>query len=324
MTYLMNAEDVFSLKKHYEIPVLINGSDQLSIKEGMQSGLSSLLINMTGSSKILERKPITGMLNSPEKYISQYKLELEENKIKAIFLFQGDDIRAYLSANALPLWLAYRPVVLSFLPCKENLKTVNSREEEINCKSLESGLMSLANERKSRITAPLMDLIDIDYFESLISVSPQSFMTKLSKRYDIDAWLICFTKDEFGILLEVPQCISSLDNVSLPPEYAFNKLLDEVKSKKSLVVNKDIKSQSLIRISGTRSYDSLEQVLEDLKSQILVYDVSLRSIKGNNVEISLSHFGNKNDLKNLLNIHDDFKEMKTESQAIISYEYTKG
>ena len=100
-------------------------------------------------------------------------------------------------------------------------------------------------------------------------------------------------------------------------------MLDEVKSKKSLVVNKNIKSQSLIRISGTRSYDSLEKVLEDLKSQILVYDVSLRSIEGNNVEISLSHFGNKNDLKNLLNIHDDFKEMKTESQAIISYEYTK-
>ena len=60
-----------------------------------------------------------------------------------------------------------------------------------------------------------------------------------------DQYYIDFSKDEFGILLEVPECISSLDNDSLPPEYAFNKLLDKVKSKKTLVVNKDILTSEL-------------------------------------------------------------------------------
>ena len=47
------SEEIFSLKKSYEIAVIIEGTDQTSIQKGMQNGLSSLLINLSGNSKIL-------------------------------------------------------------------------------------------------------------------------------------------------------------------------------------------------------------------------------------------------------------------------------
>ncbi len=48
----LNSAEIYSLKKNYEKVVAIEGTDQNSIKRGMQSGLSTLLVNLTGNSKI--------------------------------------------------------------------------------------------------------------------------------------------------------------------------------------------------------------------------------------------------------------------------------
>ena len=317
------SEEVFSLKKNYDISVFVEGNDQLSIKEGMQKGLSSLLVNLSGSSKILNHKSIINMMGSPEKYVSQYKLELDENKLKANFIYEGNIIRAFLSENELPLWLAKTPLILSFLPCLENIEIIKSKEEQILCKNLQVELNDLSIKRKSLISRPLMDLVDINYLESLIAISPKSFMAKISKRYDVDPWLICFIKDEFGILLEVPMCRSSTEEEFFSLKITFNSLLDQVNQEKSIVVNRDIRNESFIRIMNVNDFNDLEEIIKGLKSQILVYDVSLMLIEGETIEISLFHFGSKKDLENLMSIHNDFKEITNSSQAIISYEYNK-
>ena len=54
----LSSAEIYSLKKNYEKIVSIEGTDQNSIREGMQSGLSSLLVNLTGNSKILEKTSI--------------------------------------------------------------------------------------------------------------------------------------------------------------------------------------------------------------------------------------------------------------------------
>ena len=50
--------------------------------------------------------------------------------------------------------------------------------------------------------------------------------------------------------------------------------------------------------------------MEDLKSQVLITSVTLKAIKGKKITLFLSHFGEKKDLKNLLNMNAKFDANK--------------
>ena len=419
MTGFVSSQEIFSLKKSYDSQVFIEGTDQVSIKEGMQLALSSLLVTISGDSQVIKGKSISKMLQTPEKYINQYKLGTEDEKIYASFIFEGDLIRSYLSENELPLWLSndnlilsYLPckeesngikskeeyekcnnlekiltplsnkrnskivneksirvmmdapekyitqyklgtedkkiyasfifegdlirsylsenelplwlsndnLILSYLPCKEESDTIKSEEENEKCNKLEETLNDLSSRRNSIIANPLMDLKDINYFESLGSISTERFMKRISRRYEVGSWLLCLIKDEFGLLLDNPKCFSSLGKQSSPSE-ALNDLLDKVNSKKSLIVDKNIKNKTSIRVIGITNLANLENVLNDLKSQVLVYGVTLKKVEGDTLDILLSHFGKSEDLKNLLNINDDFKGIDNSSVKVDSYKY---
>ena len=320
MTGSVSSQEIFSLKKSYDSQVFIEGTDQVSIKQGMQLALSSLLVNLSGNSKIVNEKSIRAMMDAPEKYVTQYKLGTEDKKIYASFIFEGDLIRSYLSENELPLWLSNDNLILSYLPCKEESDTVKSEEENEKCYQLEEILNDLSSRRNSIIANPLMDLKDINYFESLGSISTERFMKRISRRYEVGPWLLCLIKDEFGLLLNKPKCLSSLGKQSSPSE-ALNDLLDKVNSKKSLVVDKNIKNKTSIRVIGITNLANLENVLNDLKSQVLVYGITLKKVEGDTLDILLSHFGKSEDLKNLLNINDDFKGMDNSSAKVVSYKY---
>ena len=320
ITGFVSSQEIFSLKKSYDSQVFIEGTDQVSIKQGMKLALSSLLVNLSGNSKIVNEKSIRIMMDSPEKYVTQYKLGSEDKKIYASFIFEGDLIRSYLSENELPLWLSNDNLILSYLPCKEESNTIKSEEENEKCYQLEETLNDLSSRRNSIIANPLMDLKDINYFESLGSISPERFMKRISRRYEVGSWLLCLTKDEFGLLLDNPQCLSSMGKESSPSE-SLNDLLDKVNSKKSLVVDKNIKNKTSIRVVGITNLANLENVLNDLKSQVLVYGVTLKKVEGDTLDILLSHFGKSEDLKNLLNINDDFKGIDNSSVKVTSYKY---
>ena len=236
------------------------------------------------------------------------------------FIFEGDLIRSYLSENELPLLLSNDNLILSYLPCKEESDTGKSEEENEKCNQLEETLNDLSSRRNSIIAHPLMDLKDINYFESLGSISTERFMKRISRRYEVGSWLLCLIKDEFGLLLDNPKCLSSMGTQSSPSE-AFNDLLDKVNSKKSLVVDKNIKSKTSIRVIGISNLANLENVLNDLKSQVLVYGVTLRKVEGDTLDILLSHFGKSEDLKNLLNINDEVRGIDNSSVKVVSYKY---
>ena len=318
----LSSAEIYSLKKNYEKIVSIEGTDQNSIREGMQSGLSSLLVNLTGNSKILEKTSITKMIETPETFISQYKLASDEEGIVASFIFEGDSIRSYLSQNALPIWLSDNPLILTFLPCIEIDKSIENLDELDRCNTLKNNLENLSISRNAKMTRPLMDLTDINYYESLGSIYPQLFMDKVSRRYDIDSWLLCFTKDEFGLLLEEPKCLSSAEQDASSASDIFNDLLDKVNLRRSLVVNKNIQNKTQIRFEGINNFDVLGRILDDLSTQVLIYEVTVLEIEGENIKISLSHYGAESDLLSLLNINENYKKINTLSQDIISFKYT--
>ena len=100
-------------------------------------------------------------------------------------------------------------------------------------------------------------------------------------------------------------------------------MLNKINLKKSLIINKSKSTISEIKVTGIQSFLMLEQVLEALDSQVLIFSVSLNQLEADTAHISLSHYGNKTDLTNLLMIQTDFKEIISKSQDIISYTYTK-
>ena len=322
LTGFVSSQEIFSLKKSYDSRVFIEGTDQVSIKQGMKLALSSLLVNISGNSEIVNEKSIRAMMEGPEKYVTQYKLGSEDKKIYASFIFEGDLIRSYLSENELPLWLSNNNLILSYLPCKEESDTIKSEEENEKCNQLEETLNDISSSRNSIIANPLMDLKDINYFESLGSISTERFMKRISRRYKVGSWLLCLIKDEFGLLLDNPKCLSSMGKQSSPSE-VLNDLLDKVNSKKSLVVDKNIKNKTSIRVIGITNLKNLENVLNDLNSQVLVYGVTLKKVEGDTLDILLSHFGKTEDLKNLLNINDDFKGINNSPVKVVSYKYNK-
>tara|TARA_Y100000996_G_scaffold347026_1_gene285283 strand:- start:1176 stop:2087 length:912 start_codon:yes stop_codon:yes gene_type:complete len=300
---------------------VIDGTDQASIKIGMQNALSSLLINVTGNSKILKNKNIGMMMNSPETYISQYKLGSDNDEIVASFIFEGDVIRNFLSENELPIWLSNQPLILSFLPCMEMNISEEMTDELKKCNNLEEDLRSFSQNRLTKITSPLMDLTDLNYYESLNSHSINIFMKKLSRRYEISSWITCLIKDQFGFLLDEPECISSYEKTPSSLEKTFNDLLDNVNFKRSLVVNKTIQNSTQIKLEGINSFYDLKKTLEDLNTQVLIYDVAVLEITGEDIKISLSHYGSEEDLINLLDIHKNYKKIITFSKDIISFKY---
>ena len=121
--------------------------------------------------------------------------------------------------------------------------------------------------------------------------------------------------------MDTPSCFSSENKKASSLEMTFNYLLNEINLKKSLVVDRDVINESQIEVIGIDSFMKLEKVLQTLDSQVLIFNISLEELEGNSAYISLSHYGSKVDLKNLLMIHTDFKEIKLKSQDIISYQY---
>ena len=147
----IEGSEIYSLKSTYEIEALLDGTDQSSIKEGMKRSLSSLLINLSGTSLVLDDKAIQGIINSPEIYITQYKLDAEDKKIVASFVFQGDSLRSYLSENELPLWFAEEPLVLSYFPCRETEYESNRGDELMYCIEMEKELLTIVTTLSKQI-----------------------------------------------------------------------------------------------------------------------------------------------------------------------------
>ena len=318
--FMLRSEEIFSLKNQYEIEIGIDGTDQNSVKKGMRSALSSLLISLSGNSTILDELSVKKALSNPETFINQYKLEITEDGLISIFSFEGSSLRLFLSENSLPLWVSKNPIILTFLPCKEDPSYLSDSKERLICDSLEKSLEDLSLARNSKVTYPLMDLKDINFFESLNSISANRFMNKLNRRYLASSWLLCFTRDAFGILLDSPICQSSESKRQKSLEQTYNELLDKINLDQSLIVDQSLRNETIIKISGISNFSNLEELVRDINTQVLVFDALINEIEDDKVIVSISHYGQKEDLLDLLEKNTSF-EIIMQRGDIISFKY---
>ena len=318
----IEGNEVYGLKDSYEINIQLNGSDKVSIEEGMREALKELMIRVTGSTEVSTSGKLNKLYKNPEQYINQYKLSSSDKVINAKFFFEGTRIRNFLSENKLPLWLSSESTVMVYIPCelKSSAHLLDITEEE-SCNSLKENLSTLSEKRVVELAYPILDFRDLNYLDSLSSISYPFFMNKIIKRYSLDSWVVCFLRNDFGVILEKAECISSVSNSVNSLDKTFNNLVDRINSKNSLVVNKKVKTNSKVSIEGVVDYLTLEKVTNELRSQIIVIDLNLEGLNRASIDYELSTYGTVEDLENLLDINSNFVRLKNPSENRLIYKY---
>ena len=319
---LIESKEVYGVKDNYDINVQVNGSDKVSIEEGMREALKELMIRVTGSKEVSASGKLNKLYRNPEQYINQYKVSSSDEVINAKFFFEGNRIRNFLSENKLPLWLSSESTVMVYIPCelKSSAHLLDITEEE-SCNSLKENLSSLSEKRVVELAYPILDFRDLNYLDSLSSVSYPFFMNKIIKRYSLDSWVVCFMRNDFGVILEKAECISSVSNSANSLDKTFNNLVDRINSNSSLVVNKTVKTNSKVSIEGVVDYLTLEKVTNELRSQIIVIDLNLEGLNRASIDYELSTYGTVEDLENLLDINSNFVRLKNPSENRLVYKY---
>ena len=319
---LIESSEVYGLKNTYEVEIILNGSDKTSIEEGMRDALKNLMVKITGSTTIASDQKLNKLYRNPEQYINQYKLNSSDGVINATFFFEGNKIRHFLSDNQLPLWLSKESIVMTYVPCqlKSSINLLDTVDRE-SCNILKENLSSLSEKRVVELAYPILDFRDLNYLDSLSSVSYSAFMNNTIKRYGLENWIVCLIKDDFGIILEEAECLSSLSHKANNLDKTFNSLINNINLRKSLVVNKKEKINSRVSIEGVFDYFTLEKVTDELRSQIIVTDLNLESINRASVDYEISTYGNVEDLESLLDINSNFIQLEGSSKNKLIYKY---
>ena len=319
---LIESSEVYGLKNSYEVEIALNGSDKTSIEQGMRDALKNLMVRMTGSTEVASDRRLNKLYRDPEQYINQYKLNSSDGVINAIFFFEGNKIRNFLSDNQLPLWLSKESVVMSYIPCqlKSSVNFLDSVNRE-SCNILKENLSNLSEKRVVELAYPILDFRDLNYLDSLSSVSYSVFMNNTIKRYGLENWIVCLIKDNFGIMLEEAECFSSFSSEANNLDETFNNLINSINLRKHLLVNKKEKINSRVSIEGVFDYLTLEKVTDELRSQIIVTDLNLESINKTSIDYEISTYGNVEDLESLLDINSNFIQLEASSRNKLIYKY---
>ena len=141
----------------------LEGTDRVSIDEGMKLAFQNLMLTLSGNSEINTYPAVVKAVKDSEKFISEYRLSSEADSILAIFSFSGEEVRKLLSENSLPLWIGIKPKVLLFLPCKSESFLIVYEEEILikrqeSCSEIKSKINSRGSMRNIVFIEPVLDL----------------------------------------------------------------------------------------------------------------------------------------------------------------------
>ena len=320
-------EQAYGLKDSYDIRVDLQGSDKISIDKGMQEALKTLFVKVSGSSETLEGLNDNDLLKNPQKYVSEYRLENnEEGELQGNFLFSGRLIRQALIKNTLPLWTGKSSTVLVYLPClTETVSSLNENiTSNISCLSSKQEIQNISATRLSYPVFPSMDLIDLSSLDMLRPLPANVFMSKISKRYDLSDWLACFNKDDFGIVIEKPYCISSINTNANSLQKTFNELINFINNEFQVQVNNDLQITVPVIVRNVRGQEALNEVLANISNNILVKNLNLKTIQNNDIQLSVQVLGSKIDFRKIMIANEEFDHSPDdEDRMALSFIYKK-
>ena len=302
-------EEGYAFKELYEVQVELKGTDRVSINEGMKLAFQNLMLTLSSNSEINSYPAVSKAVKDSEKYISEYRLASEDDSILAIFSFNGEEVRKLLSENSLPLWIGVKPKVLLFLPCKSESFLIVDEEEILikrqkNCSEIKSKINSRGSMRNIVFIEPVLDLIDLKYLNLYEPRSDQDFLNKISSRYGLENWMVCYVQNEHGILIKEPFCLSPISNFrKISLNDMIDTLADELSKDFQLNIDPNSRSELTISVSGVEEYKDLFNVERIIETNALVNAYSIGSISGDTVTYLLSVRGQVSDLEKLMNVN---------------------
>ena len=302
-------EEGYAFKELYEIQVELKGTDRISINEGMKLAFQTLMLTLSSNSEINSYPAVSKAVKDSEKYISEYRLSSEDDSILAIFSFNGEEVRKLLSENSLPLWIGIKPKVLLFLPCKSESFLIVDEEEILikrqeSCSEIKSKINSRGSMRNIVFIEPVLDLIDLKYLYLYEPRSDQDFLNKISSRYGLEDWMICYIQNEYGLLITEPFCLSPISDFKrISLNDMIDTLADELSKDFQLNIDPNVKSELRISVSGVEEHKDLLNVERIIETNALVYAYSISSISSDTVTYLLSIRGQVSDLEKLMNVN---------------------
>ncbi len=315
-------EEGYAFKELYEVQVELKGTDRVSINEGMKLAFQNLMLTLSSNSEINSYPAVSKAVKDSEKYISEYRLASEDDSILAIFSFNGEEVRKLLSENSLPLWIGIKPKVLLFLPCKSESFLIVDEEEILikrqeSCSEIKSKINSRGTKRNIVFIEPVLDLIDLKYLNLYEPRSDQDFLNKISSRYDLEDWMICYIQNEYGLLITEPLCLSPISDFKrISLNDMIDTLADELAKDFQLNIDPNVKSELRILVSGVEEHKDLLNVERIIETNALVYAYSIASISSNTVTYLLSIRGQVSDLEKLMNVNPLLTNQPSRENAI--------
>jgi hypothetical protein len=319
------SNETYGLKGFYEIEVPILGSDNVSINLGMEIALKELIVNLTGTTSVLDNKETIKLLSSPKKYVTEYRLNADaKQNLIATFLFNGNSLREIIVINQLPLWVGTQEKILVYLPClhQNNFSASFGKGLDQLCIDLVKGIKSAAIKRKVILGFPSMDLVDMNLLDQLIPFSDELFMDRLAKRYNLKNWIFCRDRDLFGMKVETPYCSTSTNkqmNGSLIN--SFDTLVNDINQDSQILITNNEEEAVSIDIMGVSSHNNLMGVLENFKNNLLVKNLTLNRIDDDSINLSVKISGKESDFKKIMKVNSLFKKepLPEEGGSLIFY-----
>ena len=90
--------------------------------------------------------------------------------------------------------------------------------------------------------------------------------------------MACFNKDDFGIVIEKPYCISSINTNGNSLEKTFNELINFINNEFQIQVDNDLQITVPVIIRNVRGQEALNEVLANISNNILVKNLNLKTM----------------------------------------------
>ena len=177
----------------YLATVPVESQDRKERQEAIRTGLSQVLVRVTGSNQVLTVPAIEAALNQPTRYAQRFRYQKQEKdgeKIQVLWMhFDEGAITKLLQNNQMPVWGRTRPATLVWLVVDDRRKrSLISNDKQDEARQI---IEEQARLRGLPLRLPLYDLTD----RANLSISDvwgnfEEAILNASSRYQTEAVLV--------------------------------------------------------------------------------------------------------------------------------------
>ena len=309
---------VFSLQSYSSFPdehVLFIESDNLSTNQVLRKALDISSIRILGSKNEFDQnKRLISNLN-PEIFIKSYEFT-KDDKIKIII--NAKLLRNNFLERNLSISLEDRQSIAAWILCRTDLNSKRNYDLLIEkCNKAKKSLTKMSQERDIDLIYPILDSNDLSFLD-IEDKNERKENSFINRRYMSDESFYC------ELTLSQENCYQTLSSKNNKIDFSriytlesiFNKTADLVKLSKKILINKNSFKPLRIYISNIMSIEEYDYVSQELEKIIFFDNLSLSSLKKNDVVFKSNLLGKITEVEKLFKNNKNFKINSIDYQKI--------